>query len=752
MVARADQPVAGRRPGQVPAWRAALPVFRRRVRTPTVFQMETTECGAACLNILLSYYGRHLSMEQLRQECGISRDGTNAAKLVQVAQRHGLIAKGFRMDVRRLRQTPLPVIVFWNFNHFVVIEGFGRNRVWLNDPAQGRRSLPLTEFEEAFTGVVLAFRPGDGFARTARPPSPLRMLARKLRGSLGAFAFLLLAGFFLVCIGILTATFTRIFVDKILIDGQAAWLWPLIWFMLAGAAAQFLVTWMQMSQLTRLRTKLAMLWATGMTWSILRLPMSFFAQRSAGDLANRVTLADRAAQLVGGELAIAFVSLISVLMLVGVMVQYNPMLTAVGVSLALFNVLAFWLASRSLRDAHQRLQLDRAKADGMMMQGLRMVDTFKASGTEDIFFNRWSGHHAHTVAAEQRVGRLQLLVTLMPAFFGTVTATAILVVGGGQVIAGALSIGMLLAFQTLMQLFLRPIETFVGVGARLQEATGVIRRMDDVMAQSEDREFAQAPARWNGEPQLAGHLVLKDVVFGFNPLEPPVLRSISLDLPPGRRIAIVGGSGSGKSTLGRLIAGLCTPWDGVYTIDGFALPDLPRDVLRQSVAMVDQEVTVFAGTVQDNIAMWDASIPEEWVIQASKDACLHDEIANRAGGYGHVLQEGGANLSGGQRQRLEIARALVGNPSVLVLDEATSALDTETESQVIENLRRRGCSMVVIAHRVSAIRDADEIVVLEEGRIARRGTFAGLVADDPAFRALMRGGAEADGDGTPPAS
>lgn len=699
--------------------------------------METTECGAACLKIVMGHFGRHIAMEQLRRDCGISRDGTNAAKLVQAAHTHGLIAKGFRMETVRLQDTPMPVVVFWNFNHFVVVEGFKGRRVLINDPAQGRRSVDLETFEEAFTGIVLAFQPGAEFETTSRPPSAMAALASRLSGSLGAFAVLLAAGLALVVIGILTATFTRVFVDQILIEGQQRWLWPLIAAMAAAAMLQFLLTWLQLNQSTRLRTKLATLWASGLTWRMLRLPMTFFGQRSPGDLANRVTLADRAASLVGRDLALAVVNVVSVGLIVAVMLQYDLVLTVVGVGFAGVNLLAFASAGRALRDAHQRLQFEKAKADAMVMQGLRMIESFKATGTEDVFFNRWLGYYAHTIGAEQSVGRIRLLVMLLPAFFGTITVAAILVVGGAQVMSGALSIGMLVAFQTLMQLFLSPMERLIGVGTRMQEAQSVLLRIQDILAQPEDPEFDRTSTENRTETKVSGQVKLKGVTFGYNPLDPAILDAVSLDLPLGRRIAVVGGSGSGKSTLGRLIAGLVEPWAGNYMLDGVEVSDLSRTLLRQSVAMVDQDVTIFEGTIHENITMWDDSLPEDWVVRAAKDACLHEEIADRSDGYRHVLLEGGANLSGGQKQRLEIARALVGNPSLLVLDEATSALDAETERRVIENLRTRGCSMVIIAHRVSAIRDADEIVVLQKGKVVQQGNFDELIANAGPFRTLM---------------
>lgn len=710
---------------------------RRRVRTPTVLQMEAVECGAACLAIVLGHHGRHVTLEELRYACGVSRDGSKASNVLKAARAYGLRARGFSLEPAQLEAAPLPLIVFWNFNHFVVVEGFGRDRVFLNDPATGRRAVPRAEFDRAFTGVALVFEPGSDFQRRDDRPNLLLELLRRLSGARAAFAFVVAASFGLIVPGLLVPAFSRAFVDYYVVERFTDWLPPLLLGMAVTALLRAAFTWLQQSHLLRLQTQLAVTWASGFLWHVLRLPPRFFAQRFAGDIAARVMLNDRAAQLLAGDLSLALINMASALFFILAMLQYSAPLTAVAGAATLVSLGAFLLGARGAAEASQRFQLDSGKFSGAALQGMQLIESFKSSGTEDLLFQRWAGYHAKAVNAEQTLGRRRLVLRAVPTVVSTLGDAAILVCGALLVMRGEITIGMLVAVQSLAASVNGPVQSLVAAGARWSEAGGYLKRLDDVLRHAPDPEFEDE--REGGPPpaKLRGAIELRDVSFGFSPLDPPFIEGLSLSVRPGARVALVGGSGSGKSTVGRLIAGLYQPWSGEILYDGKPARAIGRSALRASIAHVDQEVVLFEGTVGENIAVWDATLGEDRVVAAAKDAAIHEQIVERPDGYRSSVSEAGRNFSGGQRQRIEIARALAGGPTVLVLDEATSALDAETEALVMDAVRRRGMTCVIIAHRLSTVRDCDEIVVLEKGRIVERGDHATLMAAGGTYRALI---------------
>jgi len=722
----------------------ALSLTRSRVHTPTILQMEVVECGAACLAMVLGYFGRNVTLEDLRYDCGVSRDGTKASNIVKAAKQYGLKAKGFKMEPEGLRKLPLPLVIFWNFNHFVVVEGFGRGGVFLNDPAAGPRFVRNDEFDESFTGVALAFEPGPDFKKGGVRPSALAGLRKRLKGSRLAFMFVVLASIGLVVPGLLVPAFSRVFIDYYLIEGLESWLIPLLVGMVATAFLRAGLTWLQQHYLLRLQTKLSLTSASKFFWHVLRLPVGFFAQRYGGEIGSRVALNDRVANLVAGDLAVTILNMITMVIYAAIMIQYDVVLTAIGVGFATFNLVAFRFVAKRLADAHQKLLLDRGKLTGIAMQGLQMIDNFKASGTDSLFFSRWAGYHAKVVNAEQILSRYRTILGAIPVFLAMASSAAILVVGGMRVMEGAITIGMLIAFQSLMSSFSSPVVGLVNLGSQLQEAQGYLTRLDDVLRQRASPEFDEAPPEGDAPEgadempiKLGGHVRINDLSFGFIPTDPPLIENLNLDLTPGARVALVGGSGSGKSTVGKILAGLYRPWTGEILFDGHPYDTINRHTFRNSVAMVDQDIALFEGSVRDNITLWDPTMPEDRIVTAAKDGAIHDEIAERPDSYEHKVEEGGRNFSGGQRQRIEIARALAGNPSVLILDEATSALDAATEKEVVDNLRRRGCTCIIIAHRLSTIRDCDEIVVLDRGKVVERGTHAAMMAADGPYKRLI---------------
>ena len=711
----------------------------RRV-TPTILQMETTECGAACLAMILAYFGRWVPLEELRVRCGVSRDGANAANLLRTAREYGLVAKGFRCARERLFDIPFPMILFWEFSHFVVLEGIRGGRYHVNDPEAGPRRVTRQEFEESYAGVCFGFGRGPDFRRGGSRPSILRGLRSRFGHARGPLVFAALATLALLVPGLAVPTMIKVFVDDVLIRQNGDWVNGLLIGLALAAVLQGALVWLQRVCLSRMEAKLSIVTTARFFWHVATLPMTFFGQRYAGDLAGRVVSNSAVAQLLSGELAVNAVNVLAMVFYAAVMLAYDVPLTLVAVSLAFLNLVVLRLASRGREDANRRLLKEQGRMDGTSVNGIQMIETLKASGREGDFFARWSGIHANALSASQRLGYVTALSQVVPPLLSLLGVAAILGVGGLRVLDGALTIGGLLAFQSLAQSFALPTDGLVRFGANLQKIRADISRLDDVLNHEPDaRTLRGIHAR---EPEAAapvprGSVNLDGVTFGYSPKEPPLIEDFTLSIRPGQRVALVGGSGSGKSTIARLICGLLTPWCGSVRIDGRELTNIPPARLAEIVSHVDQEFTLFEGSVRDNVALWDPTVAEHDVTQALRDAAIHDVIASRPRKYESVVEEGGRNFSGGQRQRLEIARALVRNPAILVLDEATAALDPLTELHIDDRLRQRGCTCLIVAHRLSTIRDADEIVVLDRGRIAQRGRHEELIAENGVYRSLV---------------
>ncbi|OKH42558.1 NHLP family bacteriocin export ABC transporter peptidase/permease/ATPase subunit [Calothrix sp. HK-06] len=721
-----------------------------RCRTPTVLQMEAVECGAAALAIILGYYGRIVPLAQLRQDCGISRDGSKASNILSAARSYGMNAKGLKANLNGLGRLQCPYIVFWNFNHFLVVEGFSSKKVYINDPATGSRSISLQEFDESFTGVVLILEPGSEFKKGGSQPNVILSLKNRLKGSEALLAYCIVAGFFIVIPGLALSVFSQVFVDNILVQNKQEWLRPLLLGMILTVILNSLLSLLQLKFLRRMKVKLSVSMSSQFIWHILRLPVSFYAQRFAGEISSRVHLNDKLAELLSGKLATTTISAIMVIFYALVMVQYDVVLTSLGIVFVAINLITLQQVSRWRVDTNIKLMQEQGKVSGVAIAGLQSMETLKASGLETDFFARWAGYYAKSINAHQDIEITNQVLGILPSFLSTITSMLVLFVGGLRVMDGHLTIGMLVAFQSLMKNFTEPVSSLVSLGSDLQEVEGSLNRLDDVLDHPVDPEL-----KLNQKPEstlitssinttllpqirLKGHVELDNVTFGYNRVAPPLISNSSLKIKPGQRVALVGSSGSGKSTVAKLISGLYSPWSGEIRFDGKPRKEISRQVLVNSVAIVEQDILLFSGSVRDNLTLWDTTVPDKFIIEACRDAAIDDVINELPSGYNTNLLEGASNLSGGQRQRLEIARALVNNPSILIMDEATSALDTETEKIIDQRLRQRGCTCIIIAHRLSTIRDCDEIIVLEQGQIVQRGVHEELLKTQGHYLQLIR--------------
>lgn len=728
-----------------------------RVKTPTVIQIEAVECGATALGIILSYYDRIVPLSELRQKCGISRDGSKASNILKAAQSYGLTAKGFKKSLENLKTLTPPYIVFWDFNHFLVVEGFGKNCVYLNDPATGPRKVYLKEFDEAYTGVVLIMKPGAEFKKGGKTRNMFSALTSRLIRSRRAILFCLLTGLFLTFPRLTIPAFTQIFVDRILVENYQDWLRPLLLGMIIAAVVQGLLMGMQLKALRRLRIKLSVTMSGKFLRHLLHLPVGFYAQRFSGEIGSRIQLNDRVAEVLSGRLATTIIDTLMMALYALLMLSYDRLLTTITILFAALNFVALQALSRSRIDANISLAQEYGKVSGVAIGGIQSIETVKASGLESDLFTKFAGYYTKAVNSQQILGLQTQILTVLPTLLTALATASILVIGGFRVINGSLSIGMLVAYQLLASNFLNPVNNLINFGSTLQELEADLDRLDDVLKNPLDRsnnthgkEIEKTsqnnsnrktlPLPLSPTPpafRLQGSIELKNLTFGYSNLETPLIENFNLTIKPGQRIALVGSSGSGKSTIAKLICGLYQPWEGDILFDGISRTQIPRSILANFLAMVEQDIFLFAGTIRDNLTLWDSTIPEADIVKACQDAAIHEAIVQLPGGYDAELSEGGMNLSGGERQRLEIARALVKNPSILVLDEATSALDPETEQKVDRNLRRRGCSCIVVAHRLSTIRDCDEIIVLETGKDVQRGTHEELKEQEGTYIRLI---------------
>jgi NHLM bacteriocin system ABC transporter peptidase/ATP-binding protein len=700
--------------------------------------MEGTECGAASLAMIMAYHGKYVPLDKLRVDTGVSRDGCRASKIMQGSRKYGFETEGYRMGLEALlKEDRLPCIIHWNFNHFVVFEGVKGKYAYLNDPARGRRKLTKQELDEGFTGVVLFFWPTESFTKSKKIRTLVHYARQRLKGQRSAILYLILLGLFLVFPGLLTPIFSQIFIDDILIGGSTDWLKILIIAMLGSALFQAGITFYRNTILVKLQNKMSLISTHGLLSHMFRLPMSFFDQRYAGDLASRVSNNNSVAEFIAGDLGQSILNLIVSAFYLILLLSYSPLLTLIGVGSVIINFVIIKLTSDTISRSIMKMQQDQGKMTGVIFSGINIITTLKAAGVENQFASRVLGYYAKSSVQKQSHGKLQQIINSVPQITSQICNILVLMIGGVLVIRGNLTAGMLIAFNTLLAAFIEPVNELVGFVQRIQQIKADMSRVDDILRHEEDEVFNESEEKVERIGKLSGQIELHDISFGYSKLEKPLIEGFSFKLQSGKSIAFVGASGSGKSTVSKIISGLYMPWSGDITVDGDSLRNIPLEIQTSSISTVSQEISLFSGTIHDNITMWNDTLRDEDIIQAAKDACIHEVITKRPGAYDSYLAEGGRNLSGGQRQRLEIARALVTNPTILIMDEATSALDPMTEKEIMDNIKRRGCTCIIIAHRLSAIRDCDEIIVMDRGKIIQRGTHEELMGVPGHYQKLI---------------
>jgi len=707
-------------------------------KTPTIYQMEATECGAASLAMVFGYFGKYIPLEQMRIEAGVSRDGCSAGNLLRAAKRYGLDCHGYRRDTDDLKTIETPCIIHWNFNHFVVFEGFRGKYAYLNDPAVGRRRLTWEELDAGFTGVVLTFALTDAFEKGKKPRTTSGLIRARLKGQYGTLFVLFYIGLLLVFPGLVLPILMQVFMDDVLVGGYTDWIARILIFMGTLVVFRMGLSYYRGLLLQRLRSKMSLLSGFDFVRHLLRLPVSFFDQRYSGDLVERMGNDNAINDFLAGDLAETVLNIFVALFYLVILLMYSPLMTGIGLVNTAVSLLIVIASNRLFAGTSMKLQIVSGKLFGTISAGMNITDSLKASGAEGEYSSRILGYQAKYANIEQDLNKYRQLAGAVPEALGRITDTILLLVGGILIIQGRMTLGMLLSFNTMFDSFSEPVNSLVGFVGKLQTLRANLNRVDDINKYRQDERYDEERGAVSLNRKLSGSIEVQDISFGYSSLKPPLIENFSFRIDSGESIAFVGASGCGKSTVSKMVSGLYRPWSGQILLDGMPMSDISREVLTASVATVSQNIVLFSGSVRDNITMWNPAVLEEDMIAAAKDACIHDFIMQQPGGYEYMLSENAGNLSGGQRQRLEIARALATKPTILVMDEATSALDPITEKKILDNIRRRGCTCVIVAHRLSAIRDCNQIVVMRNGKIIQRGTHRTLKDEDGYYRSFIQ--------------
>ena len=728
------------------------PVKGKVAKVPVIMQMESLECGAACVAMILAYYDKWIPLEQLRVDCGVSRDGVKAGNLARTMRAYGLEAKGYLFEPDKLKTDgTFPCIIHWGFNHFVVLRGFRDNKVYINDPAKGDIVVSAEEMDKEYTGVTIICSPGENFSPSGKKKSIMEFSAKHLKGTGSALILVASMTAIISLVKLIMTGFSRFFMDHMLGGENPDLVGPFITALTVFAIIEIIAGWIQAIYSYRVIGKFAAAENTRYFWHVLRLPMSFFSQRMVGDIEQRRTQSANIANRLIYLLAPFVINSFMLLFYLVVMLKHSVIMTVIGIVSVMINMAVVWWSSNKRINITRVMMRDSSKMYSSTIAGIRIIETLKAAGAENGYFKRWAGYQAGVNSQKTGYNKLDIYLLKMPELIISLVNDIILVMGAYMVMKGQFTPGMVLAFAGLLTQFFAPAQSFVMAGQQLQEMRTEMERIDDVMSYPLDPVFTNkepvkvtesvkstmdAESRKSVQ-KLSGKLSIRDVTFGYSKLSPPTIENLNLELYPGKSIAFVGASGCGKSTIGKLISGLYQPWSGDILFDGKRINEIDRDVFAGSVAVVNQYIIMFEDTISNNIRMWDRSIEDFDIIMAARDARIHDDIMQRKNGYQYQMSEGGCDFSGGQRQRMEIARVLAQDPTLIILDEATNTLDAQTEHEVVRSIRDRGISSIVIAHRLSTIRDCDEILVIDHGKVVERGTHEELMARNGLYTNLV---------------
>ena len=715
---------------------------QKQVKTRTHLQYEAAECGAASLATILDYFGLLLPLSDVRESCGVNRDGSNVKQLLEAGNRYGLKARAYRCSGEKLQQQGrYPCIVFWGFNHFLVVEGFAGNHALLSDPAQGRVRVEMEEFLDNFTGIVLEFEPGPSFRQGGHARSPLLSLPTTLVPYAGTLFQLLVVATAQAVITLLVAGLTSTFIDRFLQGQQLAFGIPILWLLLLVVVAWLALMNVQFALLRRMQLLLSKRLTSDLFRKLFKVNFDFYLCRFQGEIASRLLLGMQISQVLVDQLLRFALSLWQGLLVLVVALLISRYLALLVLAVMLGNLLLNWLLTDLRYDANRRLAIEQGKTQGKSLRGINNIETIKASGLEFDFLSQWQGNFGNVVIQNQQLGSQMALSSITAAGSAFLLNALIVTVGGLLIIAGQMSLGTLVAFQFLQAQLIEPISVLPQLNATLQRLIGNLGRLEDLKTSSDDplvRSFAQAESEASNEERLQGSIELRGLSYGFDPISPPFIRNLDLNIPAGSRLAIVGGSGSGKTTLIRLLAGLYQPSSGDLLFDGQTWQQHGDAVMRQSLAYVPQQVFIFNASVMDNLTLWRPGYSLKDVEQAAADAQVLETITSHPEAFLRHLRDNGSDLSGGERQRLELCRALLRRPSILLLDEATSALDNETQSRVLDALQRREITVISVAHRLEAAMRSDQVLVMNQGAVIEKGSPQQLLNQPGTFQKLVQ--------------
>ncbi len=714
------------------------PVSHGVAKVPVVMQLEALECGAAALTMVLAYYGKWIPLEKVRTDCGVSRDGSNAKNVLLAARSYGLTAKGYRFEPEALVENgEFPCIIHWEFNHFVVLKGFKGNKAYINDPGRGSIVMSMEDFDKGFTGICIMFEPGENFEPSGKPKSMFSFAKKRLKGAGTAVAFVFFTMIIADLIQMIAPGLERVMMDYMLSGTNPQFVIPFISFFSLFIIVQLIVAWINAIYALKINGKMAVIGNTEYMWQVMSLPMGFFSQRMAGDIQQRKESNASIASTLVNTFAPLIIDTFMMFFYLIVMLRYNITLTVVGLLSIFLNLFLSRIIAKKRVNITRVQMRDSGKLYGTTVAGIEMIETIKASGAENGFFRKWAGYQASVNTQQMKFIKVDLIFGTLISLINSLTGNIVLIGGIYLAMTGRFTVGMVMAFQGYLSSFTTPALTLVAAGQSLQEMRTEAERVEDVMEYPPALEWKDEFKEDKNYGKLSGRIEMKDVVFGYSPLADPLIDKFNLSLQPGHSVAFVGASGCGKSTLSKLLAGLYDPWSGEILFDGKPIKEHDRSVFTGSLAVVDQDIVLFDDTIANNIKMWDSSIEDFEMILAARDAQIHEDIVKRDGGYNYKVGEGGRDFSGGQRQRLEIARVLAQDPTIIIMDEATSALDAKTEYEVVKSIKERGITCVVVAHRLSTIRDCDEIIVLDKGRVVERGKHEELYAKGGYYTTLV---------------